>query len=190
MMLRNSQKIRREALSVCAICKHQREMRGRKFEAFMREIQRVMEEEFILEGRDMLHIIETHPEHFANTSLVKAGFFGDFFENITRRLIPKILPIFLRIYEHGQEALVDEVREMPRIHSEGSQKYAEEASALLVRRISDTTRNDLQALFAESWRRGESIATISGKIRAKFSDFSSYRAALIAQQETSMAYEQ
>lgn len=69
-------------------------------------------------------------------------------------------------------------------------KYAEKHSAELIKQIDETTKNEMKDLIAESLKNSLSINRIAEKIKDKFDKYSVYRASLIAQMETAIAYSQ
>lgn len=105
----------------------------------------------------------------------------------------KLSEILNEVYDAG---ISDQFREsvaevkgsfsLENIHSAN---YAATRAWELMRWVTETTKKEVRALFAESWHSGDSLEIISEKIHNTFSGFSRYRASLIAQQETSFAYE-
>ena len=69
-------------------------------------------------------------------------------------------------------------------------KYAEKHSAELIKQIDETTKNEMKDLITESLKNSLSINRIAEKIKDKFDKYSVYRASLIAQMETAIAYSQ
>lgn len=144
------------------------------------------------EARDVLEYVRKNPEKFTppHQKLDKADFLDTIFKDAEKRLLPAVFPLFVKIYELGQNDEAQAVtHEDITVHGKYAQRYAERASAEMVTRINDTTKKELRELFAQEWRAGSSLATMTGKIQEKFTNFNAYRSALIATQETSMAYE-
>lgn len=56
--------------------------------------------------------------------------------------------------------------------------------------VTDTTKKEVRALFNEGWTNNWTQEEMTRAIKDKFSNFSEYRAALIAQMETANAYEE
>lgn len=68
--------------------------------------------------------------------------------------------------------------------------YAKSRAGELMRAVTDTTKKEVQALFNEGWTNNWTQEEMTRAIKDKFSNFSEYRAALIAQMETANAYEE
>ena len=68
--------------------------------------------------------------------------------------------------------------------------YAKSRAGELMHAVTDTTKKEVRALFNEGWTNNWTQEEMSRAIKEKFSNFSEYRAALIAQMETANAYEE
>ena len=58
-----------------------------------------------------------------------------------------------------------------------------------MKQVNDTTKDEVRTLFSKAWEENWSVSDISSAIEEKFTQFSKYRASLIATMEVANAYE-
>lgn len=123
--------------------------------------------------------------------LEKNDFEKDFLEKL-KELLEKIY--FLGSEEEKtrlEENLQSYWYEVPKniiLDNKDAIEYAKNHAWELIKQIDETTKNEMQDLISESLENSLNINQIAEKIKEKFDKYSTYRASLIAQQETAIAY--
>lgn len=177
------------------IAKQIRDIRGKKFLQKQQKLGKIFEKFFIRQSEALIKSLENRANLTGVQIVEKSEWWDDIlemFENdaIFRMSLDEILQ---EIYNLGIDAEFKErnaeVGGSFDITNIYSKNYAETRAGELMRAVSETTRNEVRELFAEGWQNSNSLKQISAKIQEKFANFSSWRADLIAMQETSFAYE-
>ena len=181
-------------IATLRIAKNQKDIRGADFSSCFKKIQKLFTERFKNQAQALLSYIDDHPE-IAPAQVIEKSLWqnvldwwsdDDEFEIALKDLLKDSYNVGTNAQ---QKDLIGEIWVSVDVWSKYADEYAEKRAGELITRIDETTREEVRDLFANSWKSGDPIATIKEKIEEKFSQFGSYRAALIAQQETSHAYE-
>lgn len=177
------------------IAKEFSDIRGKKFLQKQQKLQKIFEKFFQNIADELIKALENRA-NLAGVQIVEKSEWWDdvlgFFEN-DPIFVGNLEKILQEIYNLGID---EEFRERNAevggsfdINNIYSKNYSENRAGELMRGVAETTRKEVRSIFAEGWQNSNSLKEISEKIQEKFAGFASWRADLIAMQETSFAYE-
>lgn len=177
------------------IAKQIRDIRGKKFLQKQQKLKKIFQKFFENQADALIKSLENRANLAGVQVVQKSEWWDDilamFEEDAIFRL--SLDEILQEIYNLGidtefkeRNAEVGGSFDITNIYSKN---YAETRSAELMSGVTETTRSEVRSIFADGWQNSNSLKQISEKIQEKFANFSSWRADLIAMQETSFAYE-
>lgn len=190
----------------CHIAKSENDIRWKKFLKLFAQVQRLFRA-FFREQADALAdaVVARYEPRYESVPVEKSGFLEGILDLFAddpkfRLILEKIL---VEIFDEGADdeyrEKIEEVRENIKggelsgsleLPSYEADNYAKNRAAELMRAVTDTTKKEVRALFNEGWTNNWTQEEMTRAIKDKFSNFSEYRAALIAQMETANAYEE
>lgn len=190
----------------CALAKNENDIRWKKFLKLFAQVQRLFRA-FFREQADALAdaVAARYKPRYESVPVEKSGFLEGILELFAddpkfRLILEKIL---VEIFDEGADdeykEKIEEVRENVKggeisgslaLPSYEADNYAKNRAAELMHAVTDTTKKEVRALFNEGWTNNWTQEEMTRAIKEKFSNFSEYRAALIAQMETANAYEE
>lgn len=190
----------------CRIAKSENDIRWKKFLKLFAQVQRLFRA-FFHEQADALAdaVAARYEPRYESVQVEKSGFLEGILDLFAddpkfRLILEKILvEIFDEWAEDEYKEKIEEVRENIKggelsenlaLPSYEADNYARNRAAELMRAVTDTTKKEVRALFNEGWTNNWTQEEMTRAIKDKFSNFSEYRAALIAQMETANAYEE
>ncbi|PZM86480.1 hypothetical protein DLH72_00860 [Candidatus Gracilibacteria bacterium] len=116
--------------------------------------------------------------------------------------LEKIKPLFEKIYNLGQKKQLEKLNENLKMYgysdfvskydilikNEEAIKYAENRAGEFIEGINQTTQKQISEIISNGIKESKDIHTIASEINNTFLNYGLFRATLIAQQETAMAY--
>lgn len=190
----------------CRIAKSENDIRWKKFLKLFAQVQRLFQA-FFREQADALTdaVAARYEPRYESVSVEKSGFLEGILDLFAddpkfRLILEKILvEIFDEWADDEYQEKIEEVRENIKggelsenlaLPSYEADNYAKSRAGELMHAVTDTTKKEVRALFNEGWTNNWTQEEMTRAIKEKFSNFSEYRAALIAQMETANAYEE
>ena len=190
----------------CRIAKSENDIRWKKFLKLFAQVQKLFQA-FFREQADALAdaVVARYEPRYESVPVEKSGFLEGILDLFAddpkfRLILEKILvEIFDEWADDEYQEKIEEVRENIKggelsgsleLPSYEADNYAKNRAAELMHAVTDTTKKEVRALFNEGWTNNWTQEEMARAIKEKFSNFSEYRAALIAQMETANAYEE
>lgn len=190
----------------CRIAKSENDIRWKKFLKLFAQVQRLFRAFFREQADALADAVATRYEpRYESVPVEKSGFLEGILDLFAddpkfRLILEKLLvEIFDEWADDEYREKIEEVRDNVKggelsenltLPSYEADNYAKNRAAELMHAVTDTTKKEVRALFNEGWTNNWTQEEMTRAIKDKFSNFSEYRAALIAQMETANAYEE
>lgn len=173
--------------------KVQAELRGKEFTKVYLAFVNLFAWLFQEQAKFFIAYAENNPQLFSENGLIieKSDEFGDMTPE--EEFMNTLGSYLVNAHMIGQGATNKEVQAQVTVLMElkntYAEAYAQNRAGELMRAVNDTTKTEVRSLFDTAFKENWTIKDISSAIEEQFSQFSKYRANLIATMEVANAYE-
>lgn len=181
-------------LKCLEIVKAQAEIRGKEFTKVFVAFVNLFAWLFQNQTKIFLDYIDNNPQLFTGSDgqiIQKSDEFGDMMPGDD--FMDEVNSLLVKAHMIGQDGTNKEVTGqvdiMMEVKNLWAELYAKEQAWELMSRVNDTTKQEVRDLFSKAWTENWTVKEIKDAITEQFSQFSQYRASLIATMEVGNAYE-
>ncbi len=170
------------------------DLRGKEFAKNYLAFVEVMDAVFQIQYLAVINFIKQNPHLFTGEDWLVLEKTGDYLgqawnESNSNHIKTLFIDNFIVWANATNSEVKPEVNLLMEIDNVFAKDYAENHAGEFISRIDKTTRDEVNALFNKAFLNNWTQARTAEEIQIKFSQFSKYRAALIANMEMSNAYE-